>query len=292
MTTKDSEGWYVYELPENTTGYSLIVNDGAMNTATQTSDITGINGSVDVTVTSFSGKTCSYTKTEQEVGSGTQKVDKSRLASLVELAEQLIQKKPDSALISELTTTNALAKELYTNEDTSQVQVNQAVRALKQAIKAVEEGKELLPPNAPTDMTVADSVEKVSDIPLSTGWDWADEDKNKSVESGSTITVTAVYTGNDKEKYQNTEVEVKLTKKVTICQHKDTKIINAKEATCKQTGYDGDLYCNDCSKIIQQGAEIPTKEHQWGEGVSLGNGNLQYTCSLCKETKTEMISDL
>ncbi|MBQ4058476.1 MAG: type I pullulanase [Lachnospiraceae bacterium] len=290
LTTKDAEGWYVYELPENTTGYSLIVNDGVMNTATQTSDITGINGSVDVTVTSFSGKTCTYTKTEHEVGSGTPKVDKSHLASVVEQAEQLIQEKPDSAMISELTTSTTLAKMVYTNEEASQVEVNQAVRTLKQAIKVVQEEKELIPPNAPTDMTVTDSVGKVSDIPLSTGWEWADEDKNKSVESGSTITVTAIYTGNDKENYQNTEVEVKITKKVTTCQHKDTKIINAKEATCKQAGYEGDLYCNDCTQIIQYGAEIPTKEHQWDEGTNLGNGSVQYVCGLCTETKIETIS--
>ena len=32
--------------------------------------------------------------------------------------------------------------------------------------------------------------------------------------------------------------------------HKNTKVINAKAATCCENGYTGDTYCNDCNTII------------------------------------------
>ena len=40
------------------------------------------------------------------------------------------------------------------------------------------------------------------------------------------------------------------------CQHNDTEIINAKEATCCEKGYTGDTYCNECNTIIANGSEI------------------------------------
>ena len=37
--------------------------------------------------------------------------------------------------------------------------------------------------------------------------------------------------------------------------------VNAKEATCTEVGYTGDLYCQWCNKLLEQGKEIPMKEH-------------------------------
>ena len=39
LTTKDENGWYVFDLPQDLTGYSVIVNDGSTNNKTK--DITG-----------------------------------------------------------------------------------------------------------------------------------------------------------------------------------------------------------------------------------------------------------
>lgn len=289
LSTKDAEGWYVYELPEGTTGYSLIVNDGASGTSTQTEDITNITGSVDITVTSFTGKTCTYTKEEHEVGSGTIEVDRTGLSSVIARAEQVMAENPDSSQLEALTDSYTSAKAVYADADATQVELNQTVRALKEAIKAVEEGKDTFPPNAPTDMTVEASVQKVSDVQLNTGWVWSDTDKDKTIESGSTLTVTAVYNGEDKDNYQITEVTVKITKNSTDCEHKNTVKKGEKAAACTEAGYEGDLYCNDCEKTIQKGKEIPATGHRWDSGTSLGNGKIQYECTVCGKTKTETV---
>ncbi|MDE5778850.1 MAG: MucBP domain-containing protein, partial [Lachnospiraceae bacterium] len=56
-----------------------------------------------------------------------------------------------------------------------------------------------IPANAPANaMTV--STGKLSDVAvLNGGWSWSDEDKVKDVNAGETISVTAVYNGNDKD---------------------------------------------------------------------------------------------
>ena len=47
--------------------------------------------------------------------------------------------------------------------------------------------------------------------------------------------------------------------------HENTVIINAKEATATEPGYTGDVYCNDCKKIVAKGEEIPAKAPE-GQG--------------------------
>ena len=45
------------------------------------------------------------------------------------------------------------------------------------------------------------------------------------------------------------------------CDHKNTEIRNAKEATCTEPGYTGDTYCKDCGEKIGTGTAIPAKGH-------------------------------
>ena len=46
------------------------------------------------------------------------------------------------------------------------------------------------------------------------------------------------------------------------CDHKNTEIRNAKDATCTVSGYTGDTYCKDCGEIIASGKVIPAKGHK------------------------------
>ena len=46
------------------------------------------------------------------------------------------------------------------------------------------------------------------------------------------------------------------------CDHKNTEIRNAKEATCTVPGYTGDTYCKDCGEKIGTGTAIPAKGHK------------------------------
>lgn len=136
LTTKDAEGWYVFELPEGLTGYSVIVNDGAAGTGTQTSDIAGIAESVDVTVTSFSGDSCKFEKQEQPLGTGTVEVSKTQLDAVLAEAEKIPEK---GVYMPNPLYQQALSKALQVKSDATatQVQVNQAVRNLKKAMDTI-----------------------------------------------------------------------------------------------------------------------------------------------------------
>jgi len=46
------------------------------------------------------------------------------------------------------------------------------------------------------------------------------------------------------------------------CNHKNTEIRNAKDATCTVPGYTGDTYCKDCGEKIGTGTAIPAKGHK------------------------------
>ena len=121
------------------------------------------------------------------------------------------------------------------------------------------------------------------------------------------------------------------------CDHKNTEIRNAKDATCTEPGYTGDTYCKDCGEKIGTGTaipakghtevideavaatcttpgktegkhcsvcnevlvaqkEIPAKGHSWDEGVITTSptcsdaGVKTYTCTVCSETKTEVLN--
>ena len=45
------------------------------------------------------------------------------------------------------------------------------------------------------------------------------------------------------------------------CDHKNTEIRDAKDATCTEPGYTGDTYCKDCGEKIGTGKVIPAKGH-------------------------------
>ncbi len=80
------------------------------------------------------------------------------------------------------------------------------------------------------------------------------------------------------------------------CDHKNTEIRNAKDATCTKDGYTGDTYCKDCGKKIGTGTAIPAKGHSWNEGkittapTCENAGVKTYTCTVCNATKTEEIN--
>lgn len=79
------------------------------------------------------------------------------------------------------------------------------------------------------------------------------------------------------------------------CGHKNTEIKDAKEATCVEDGYTGDTYCTDCNSKIKEGKVVKAKGHSWNDGevtkvaTEEENGIKTYTCTVCKETKTEEI---
>lgn len=46
-----------------------------------------------------------------------------------------------------------------------------------------------------------------------------------------------------------------------VCKHENTEIINVKTATCEANGYEGDIYCNDCKTIVENGTVVEKTAH-------------------------------
>ena len=92
----------------------------------------------------------------------------------------------------------------------------------------------------------------------------------------------------------------------TVCQTTKTEEIPAtghgtritkfaKNASCKTEGYTGDIYCQDCGILLEEGEIIQKTEHAWNDGkvtqdaTCTEKGVKTYTCTVCQATKTEEI---
>ncbi|MDD7402486.1 MAG: YDG domain-containing protein, partial [bacterium] len=100
---------------------------------------------------------------------------------------------------------------------------------------------------------VAYTVDTVDKVTLPVGWEWAEEDKTKTLTVGETVTATAVYAGADKGNYETESVEIAITRQA--CTHEGTW---------------------DDGKVTKQPTEKET-------------GVKTYTCTVCGETRTEEI---
>ncbi|MBE6974114.1 MAG: hypothetical protein E7436_01290, partial [Ruminococcaceae bacterium] len=56
------------------------------------------------------------------------------------------------------------------------------------------------------------------------------------------------------------------------CQHTNTKVVGAKEATCEEDGYTGDTVCADCGETVRAGEVIPATGHNYENGTCTGCG--------------------
>ena len=74
------------------------------------------------------------------------------------------------------------------------------------------------------------------------------------------------------------------------------KTVAGKPATCTETGLTDGISCSVCGTVIKAQEEIPAKGHSWNEGEITTSptcenvGVKTYTCTVCKETKTEAIN--
>lgn len=139
-------------------------------------------------------------------------------------------------------------------------------------------------PNMPENaMTPAHSTKKVGDIILPEGWSWQEADKDTVLADGVAVTATAVYTGADKGNYETESVSITLTR--SECDHKHTEIRNQREATCKEEGYTGDIYCKDCGEKLATGTATVKKAHTVGTPATCVS---KAVCSVCSETFGEV----
>lgn len=139
------------------------------------------------------------------------------------------------------------------------------------------------------------SCEKVGNVELPQGWKWSDEDKEKGlVVDESRADVHAEYTGADAANYELTKVS--LTVYRSNCNHVQTTIEGAREATCVATGTTGNVVCVICKKTVSSGYPIPKDPTNHTSlttkvikaATTTEEGLMQYECTACgyKETKT------
>ena len=69
------------------------------------------------------------------------------------------------------------------------------------------------------------------------------------------------------------------------CQHTNTEVRNASEATCTEAGYTGDTYCVDCGEKIAEGETIAATGHTWTDATCTA----PKTCSVCGVTEGEAL---
>ena len=90
--------------------------------------------------------------------------------------------------------------------------------------------------------------------------------------------------------------DVTLYAKWEACSHLDTSLKDSKTATCLETGYSGDTYCNICNVLIEEGHQIPVStEHLYDNGkiskqpTETETGLMVLTCTVCLKTKEEIL---
>lgn len=139
-------------------------------------------------------------------------------------------------------------------------------------------------PNMPeAAMEPAHSTKKVGDIILPEGWSWQEADKDTALADGVAVTANAFYTGTDKGNYETESVSITITR--SECEHKNTEIINKKDATCSVEGYTGDTYCKDCGEKLDTGTTIEKKPHTVGTTATCIS---KAVCSVCGENFGEV----
>ena len=68
---------------------------------------------------------------------------------------------------------------------------------------------------------------------------------------------------------------VDVTEDLTADLHQDTKVVNAKPATCTEDGYTGDTVCAACGKVLAKGEVIKALGHDYKDGACTRCGEKQ-----------------
>lgn len=84
------------------------------------------------------------------------------------------------------------------------------------------------------------------------------------------------------------------TEKIPATGHLHTEIRNKKEATCKEDGYTGDVYCKDCGEKLSDGKILPKKDHDYEvkehkDATCTKAGYTLFICKNCGDEKREEI---
>ena len=122
--------------------------------------------------------------------------------------------------------------------------------------------------------------------------------KEEHVWDEGRITQQPGCTKSGERMYTCTTCQITKTEEIPATGHLNKVTKFAKKATCKTEGYTGDIYCQDCGELLEEGNALPQEAHIWDEGkitkqpTSSAAGVRTYTCKNCGTTKTESIAKL
>jgi hypothetical protein len=107
--------------------------------------------------------------------------------------------------------------------------------------------------------------------------------KEVPTEGTSVITFTGVAAGQTQVQIGYVMYNITVTSgEQPVCEHKNTETRNAKDATCTEAGYTGDIYCCDCQVKIADGKTIDALGHKFVNG----------DCENCDEVLTSKFEDV
>ncbi len=96
-----------------------------------------------------------------------------------------------------------------------------------------------------------------------------------------TVCGAVVTPATGKHSYVNGKCSVCGAVDASVCQHANTSLTDAKQATCTAEGYTGDTYCNDCKTVITAGTVIAKTDHTPGPAATCTTAQ---TCTVCGTT--------
>ena len=127
-------------------------------------------------------------------------------------------------------------------------------------------------------------------------WTWnnSQEEVGEADEGvvSSDKTFKATYTPFEDQYYNTKEYDL------TVAVSHDPKTIDEVKPSCEEAGKTSYTICSVCGKTIVSAQDIPATGHNWDKGVVTkeatvdAEGEMTYTCTVCKETKTQPIARL
>ena len=111
-----------------------------------------------------------------------------------------------------------------------------------------------------------------------------DQDVAIAMNQGDQILITVETNAN------NTRLTATWAGEKPACQHTNTKVEGAVDATCTKGGYTGDTVCADCGEMIAEGAETAPLDHAYANGTctACGAADPNYVGPTCQHTHTKV----
>ena len=139
------------------------------------------------------------------------------------------------------------------------------------------------------------------DVVASGDWDTTNDWKEVSFDpvNAKYVRLQTVEATSDQQIVFASAAEVRVIGKTGVtCTEHTTELRNAKEATCTEDGYTGDLKCTECGLVVEAGKVIEALGHDWSEWTVIteathrADGSQERTCSVCEEVETKVIAKL